>query len=51
MAFSSPSNDGTVASPLARAASTAAERFKSLSLSASTVTAKRALDCVYSCAQ
>ena len=51
VAFSSPSSEGTVASPLARAASIAAERLMSLSLSASTVTANRAFDCVYSCAQ
>jgi hypothetical protein len=49
--FSSPSSDGTVASPRARAASTEARRAMSCLLSVSTVTAKRAFDWVYSCAQ
>ena len=42
---------GPVASPRARAASTEAQRAMSWALSVSTVTAKRALDWVYSWAQ
>ena len=48
VSFSSPSSDGTVGSPRRRCSSTFWARDRSRSLSPSTVSAKRALLCVYS---
>jgi hypothetical protein len=51
VATSSPKVEGTVASPLARFRSTSSARATRAALAGSTVSAKRAFDWVYSCAQ
>lgn len=51
VAFSTAIVEGTVGAPRSRSAATSAARARSAALLGSTLRAKRAFDCVYSCAQ